>query len=80
MKFSHHSYTFADSAKPFVELQDRESLVRYCQNYLEHHLVFEPGALKVELYNQQDTLSGLEESYMVTIDGFGAIGFTDSPC
>jgi hypothetical protein len=80
MKFSHCSHRFSDPTETLVELKSRDDLVRYCQSYLEHHLVFEPGALKVELYDQQDTLSGLKESYMVTIDGFGAIGFTDSAC
>jgi len=81
MKFRFHRGSLADSIKTLVELKGRDDLVKHCQSLLGQDFVFEPSALKVEPYGSGgDERIGWEHVFVVTIEGYGVIGFTDAHC
>ena len=81
MKFREHREGLAESMATLVELPDRASLVGHCQNLLApFDFVFESSALKVKPYSGPDARIGWDSTNIVTIDGYGVMGFTDSVC
>lgn len=73
MQFREHRGGSTESMKTAEELPDRAALVAHCQKLLApYSFTFEPSALKVQSYGK-----GV---YIVTIDGYGVVGFTDTPC
>jgi hypothetical protein len=64
-----------------VELPDHASLVEHCQKLLApFNFVFDSPALKVEPYSGADTRIGWKATYVVTIEKYGVMGFTDAAC
>ena len=78
MRFRSHAGDLADSMKTVVELEPTTEALR-------EHLRLKPWLnaelpIKVEpYYMQPDERIGWPHTYIVTVDGFGAVGFTDSP-
>ena len=82
MKLREHRGSLAESMETLVELENRDALVRY---YQERHaldgLEFGPADIKVELYiDRLDARTGWEKTYIVIIEGYGVVGFTDALC
>lgn len=81
MRFREHRGGLAESVETLTELSDRNALVNHCQSLLQpYSFHFEPSALKVEPYGGKDTRIGWDETYIVTVEGYGVMGFTDAPC
>ena len=83
MRFREHRGSLADSIKTLVELQDRTDLLRHCRRLLDPwHYRFYEDQFHVEHYCGRDTRldPSWEDTHIVTIDGYGVMGFTDGPC
>lgn len=78
MKFRQHRGSLADSMKTVVELPDRAALLAHCRALLlPYQFEFPDAALHVERYGP-DARSGWDSQSLVTIDGYGVMGMTDS--
>ena len=82
MKFREHRGSLAESMDTVVELEGRNALLRHCQELLApYQFNFEPEALKVEPYSREpDTRIDWDQTYVVKIDDYGVMGFTNSAC
>lgn len=82
MKFREHRSTVDESMKTLVELEGWEALIQHCRDILARQpvpVVVTTDLLKVELYSDfPDTQSGWSRTYIVTVRGWGVVGFTDS--
>ncbi len=65
-----------------VELDGRDALIEHCRNLVRRHkFTFEPAALLVKPYVASvSTRIGWDQTYVVVIQGYGVIGFTDTEC
>lgn len=80
MKFREHRGALADSMKTLVELPDRVALVEHCRKLLApFRFQFDAATLEVQPYGigRGDDRIGWKKIYIVTIKGYGVIGFTD---
>lgn len=79
MKFREHRGSLDESMETCVELDDRADLVAHMRRQLAHYYFeFEDAQLKVEPY-AIDKRIGWLDTHIVTIDGYGVVGFTDGP-
>lgn len=62
-----------------VVLNSKADLVLHCQKLLApYDRTFTPDQLHIELYvDRPDTRLGWDKTYIVSINGYGIIGFTD---
>lgn len=76
MKFREHRGSLADSMATCIELLDKAALVAHCQRLLKpYNKSFEPEQLRVAPYCRDDRTGW--DTHIVTIDGYGVMGFTD---
>lgn len=81
MKFRHHRGGLKESMKTLVTLEDRNALVQHLREYFKEWFDVVPDKVKLERYGDgPDTRIGWDKVFIVTIDGFGPVGFTDGPC
>jgi hypothetical protein len=79
MKFREHRGGLDESLRTCVEIADRPALVMYIRELLSrYYFVFQPDQLHVEPY-ANDARIGWPNTHVVTIDGYGVVGFTDGP-
>lgn len=65
--------------KTLVDLPDRAALIEHCRKLLApYKFEFDAAALQVKPYWRDDRI-GWKEVHIVTINGYGVIGFTDGP-
>ena len=81
MRFREHRGSLNESLKTVVTLKNRAALVRYCQRLLRSFCFqFAASALHISKYDLcHDKRADWNRTYIVTIDGYGVMGFTDSP-
>lgn len=80
-RFREHRGSITDSKETEVVINNREELVAHCKSIIGETFDFDPEKLKVEpYYDQPDSRIGWNRTYIVSIDGYGVVGFTDSPC
>ena len=75
MRFREHRGTLDESIKTRVELPDRAALVQHIENLhacFIHQLDF--SKIEVKQYSAEPNWE-----YIVSLDGYGVIGFTDKP-
>jgi len=78
MKFRQHRGSLADSMATVVELRDRAALAEYCRELLRPYAFeFPDEALKIVPYSS-DARIGWDPQSLVTIEGYGVMGMTDS--
>lgn len=65
-----------------VELDDINALIKHCEKLLEpYNLHLDVKELSVDPYSMGgDDRIGWKEVYIVTLDGYGVLGFTDEAC
>jgi len=71
MRFREHRGTLADSMATVVEVADRAALVAHVENLLGH-----AADIEVKPYGGVDQRNGWD-TYIVTLAGYGVLGFTD---
>jgi hypothetical protein len=80
MKFREHRSNLAESMATLVEFQDKQALVAHIR-YLLHPYNLDVTAKDVaaRLYSTSgDSRIGWEKVYVVTVDGYGVIGFSNA--
>jgi hypothetical protein len=80
MKFREHRGGLAESMATLVDLPDRAALVEHCRKLLHpFRFQFDAATLEVRPYciGRGDDRIGWKEVHVVTIKGYGVIGFTD---
>ncbi len=79
MQFRQQRGDLEESMGTLVTLKDRDALFAHCQSILAHTgRVFERSTLKIERYGGPDARIGWEKTFIVLIDGWGPVGFSDS--
>ena len=86
MRFREHRGQLDDSMATLVTVRDRQELVEHCKKVLEpynewnlfHEIKFDQLEIK-EYFMQPDKRIGWEHTYLVTIPGYGVMGFCDEP-
>lgn len=78
MKFREHRGQLGDSMETVKELPDRAALIDHLYASFPQPLNFEN--IKIEPYFMEpDVRIDWDQTYIVTLDGIGVIGFTDGP-
>jgi hypothetical protein len=82
MKFRMHRGGLAESTLTLIELEGFTELVVHCNKQLKPLSAdFPVEAFKVEKYfDGPDDRIDWDETHLVTIEGYGPIGFTDQAC
>jgi len=81
LKFREHRGGFPESAATIVEIEDRAALVAYIQRLLASYPSAPPvkeDTVAVESYCF-DERNGWD-THIVTLKGYGVIGYTDAMC
>ena len=74
-KFRFHRGGLSESMETTVSLSTKEELIRVIGNSLKEWGDFNYNNLKIESYGFDDRINW--NSHIVTLDGWGVIGFTD---
>lgn len=84
MKFREHKGGLDESMATCIDLADYDallahlkSLLRPWQGALQEDVT--PESVRVELYSGADDRIGWKQTWMVTLRGYGVLGFTDMP-
>lgn len=83
MLFREHRGGYAESMATEVRLTDRASLVAHVSQLLDPFgFKFDDRAtpIKVEHYGKDNRSTGWKDTYIVTLAGYGVLGFTNGPC
>jgi len=79
MKFREHRGRLKDSLKTVVELDSRNELLKHVRALLkEYNLEFADADLTVEKHAHDPRTNW--DTYIVRLNGYGPVGFTDGPC
>lgn len=81
MKFREHRGSLGASMDTMVELETRAQLIDHVKKMYStfvHGFNFDDIVVE-PYYMTPDSRCGWEQTYVVRLDGFGVIGFTDSP-
>jgi hypothetical protein len=80
MKFREHRGGLAESMITMVEVPDVPSLIAHIRQLLSRYVFeFPDDAVHIRLYlDTVDKRIGWKKTYIVTIDKYGVIGWTDS--
>jgi hypothetical protein len=81
MKFREHRGSLDDSMATLVELEDRAALVRHVENLhgcFIHNYDFNQLIVK-PYFMEPDDRCGWKQTWIVSLPGYGPIGYTDSP-
>lgn len=79
MRFREHRGGLAESMETMVELPDRAAVIAHIQKLLRSYM-FEVNDWDIHchLYSERpDTRIGWDVTYIVTLDDYGVIGFSD---
>lgn len=76
-KFREHRGSLAESMKTVQEVKDKEELIEYLKKYLSYWDFKDSFNLKVKPYWKDKRINW--DTHIVTIEGFGVVGFTDGP-
>ena len=81
MKFREHRRLLSNSMATVVELAGRPELLAHVRRlFSDYGPSFPDAALRVELYDSSfDERIGWMQTWIVTIDNYGVVGFTDGP-
>lgn len=78
MKFREHRGQLRDSMATCVKVPDRQALIDHLYRSFQMPLPFDE--IRIEPYSKHpDRRIGWPETYVVTLEGYGVIGFTDGP-
>ena len=79
MRFREHRGGLAEAMDTAVNLSGREALVAHCAALLRpYDIQVDDSMVKVGVYNPgRDPRIGWEKTYVVTVTGYGVIGFCD---
>ena len=81
MKFRETRGTLAESMETMVELPDRASLIEHVQDILDRICPEKQDASRIEITlhrSEPDCRIGWKQTSLVTLEGWGVLGFTDS--
>jgi hypothetical protein len=84
MKFREHRGGLDESMETCVEIANYAQLLDHIGNIFKdpplNNFKFDPRQVHISSYSMSpDTRIGWEHTYIVTIDGYGVLGFTDGP-
>jgi hypothetical protein len=81
MKFREHKGSLDVSMRTLIEFDSKRALVTHIQNLLApYRVTVSPDDIKASLYGSSgDARIGWEKTYIVTVKGYGVIGFSDAP-
>lgn len=77
IRFREHRGGLAESMATLVELEDRDALVAYVQKLLRPFTDVRPEQVEVKPYSGADPRIGWARTLVVTVEGYGVIGFAD---
>ncbi len=78
-RYRDHRWSLAEGLATTREVADRRGLLAYLREDLGRYgYEFADRALRIEPYARDDRIGWLD-THIVTIDGFGVVGFTDGP-
>jgi hypothetical protein len=83
MLFREHRGGLAESLDTEVQLTDRAALVAHVSQLLDPFgFKFDDRAtpIKVEYYGKDHRIAVWKDTYVVTLAGYGVLGFTNAPC
>ena len=84
MRFRQHRGLLEDSMKTQVMIKNWDELIGYIKGLLWEWPSAPPvtdETLHVKLYlDRGDARIGWAQTYIVTLEGYGVLGFTDGPC
>jgi hypothetical protein len=83
MRFRENRGSLDESLKTLVKLENRDALVKHCQKLLApYNFRFDQSALEIleisPYSSGPDKRTGWKCTYIVRIEGYGVMGFTDS--
>ena len=84
MKFREHRGGLAESMETCVEIASYGQLLDHIGNIFQepplNTFAFDPRKVHVKEYSMEpDARIGWPATYIVTVDGYGPLGFTDDP-
>ena len=82
MHFRQHRGSLEDSMTTLVHLKNRDELIGYIKGLLWEYPTAPPvtdETVEVKFY-MGDPRIGWTQLHIVTLDGYGVLGFTDGPC
>ena len=81
MKFREHRGGLAESMETLVEVDSKRALVAHIQKLLSpYRVTVADDDVQASLYGSSgDGRIGWEKVYVVTVNGYGVIGFSDGP-
>jgi hypothetical protein len=80
MKFRPHKGQLADSLAEMIEVNGRDGLIAHIRKELAPFEMddFDDRALHIQLYYGDDDRIGWKNVSIVTLDGYGVIGFVEN--
>lgn len=79
MQFREHRAGQEESIKTLIAVADRDALIKHLRAVCKFPF-FEVAALRIEPYSETpDKHAGWRRTLIVTIEGWGVVGFADSP-
>jgi hypothetical protein len=80
MKFREHRYLLAESMETMIEVKDRDELILHLKAQLDRwDFHFNSDEVKIEPYSGMDKRIGWDTTYIVSLPGYGVLGFTNGP-
>lgn len=80
MKFREHRGSLYDSMATLVVVDGKKGLVAHIKKLLKSYIDVSSSDVLVSLYGSSgDARIGWEKVYIVTVKGYGVIGFSDGP-
>lgn len=80
MRYRPQKGSLAESLKHAVDVDGRAGLIRHLREELDGWQVdVADDAIKVAPYVREDYVSGWHDVHIVTIDGYGVMGFCEGP-
>ncbi len=84
MRYRPHKGSLADSLAEVVEVDGRAGLIEYLLDELAPYpgwsgAAFMPDTVRISPYYGDDDRIGWKDVHIVTIDGYGVMGFCEGP-
>jgi hypothetical protein len=79
MKYRPNRRSLASSMAKAIEVEGRSGLLAQLRSELDPWLTFDDNAVKIEPYGGDDNRIGWKNVHIITLDGFGVLGFCEGP-
>lgn len=79
MLFREHRGSLEDSMTTVIELKDRKDLIAHCDRIFPDCRPIQSDHLQFTACGSDERI-GWNETYIVTLRGWGVLGFTNSAC